>query len=158
MLSISFIYDLTSLTSLRKLRVWEIILKMTNTWPVLEQREVEKCLLSLKINKSPGPDKISGILLKSCAKQLSPIFHPIFNVSLSQQKVPRLSTELIPVPKVSRPKTLNDFRPVALTSLLMKSCTWPHAICLQGPQRRRRWHTYPAKPFIQTSRGEQNPC
>ena len=88
----------------------------------LEQREVEKCLLSLKTNKSPGPDKISGILLKSCAKQLSPIVHHIFNVSLSQQKVPRLwkQAEIIPVPKVSRPKNLNDFRPIALTSLLMK--------------------------------------
>lgn len=29
--------------------------------------------------------------------------------------------EIIPVPKVNKPKTLNDFRPVALTSLLMKA-------------------------------------
>lgn len=89
----------------------------------LEQREVEKCFLSLKTNKSPGPDKISGNLLKSYATQLSPIFYYIFNVSLSQQKVPRLwkQAEIIPVPKVNKPKTLNDFRPVALTSLLMKA-------------------------------------
>lgn len=68
--------------------------------------EVEKFLLSLKTSKSPGPDKISGILLKSCAKQLSPIFYHIFNVSLSQQKVPKLwkQAEIIPVPKINRPK------------------------------------------------------
>ncbi|KAK0132217.1 hypothetical protein N1851_032981 [Merluccius polli] len=37
--------------------------------------------------------------------------------------MPRLwkQAELIPVPKVSRPKTLNNFRPVTLTSLLIKS-------------------------------------
>ena len=34
---------------------------------VLEQRKVEKCLLSLKTNKSP--DKISGTLLKSTKQQ-----------------------------------------------------------------------------------------
>ncbi|KAK0147386.1 hypothetical protein N1851_013149 [Merluccius polli] len=92
------------------------------------RREILSGPLSAGINMkrkemSGRPDKISGILLKSCARQLSPIFHHIFNVSLSQQKVPRLwkQAEMIPVPKVSKPKMLNDFRPVALTSLLMKS-------------------------------------
>ncbi len=90
---------------------------------VLEQREVEKSSLSLKTKKSPGPDRISGTLLKSCAKQLSSIFHYIFNVSLNQQSLPKLwkLAVIISFPKVNRPKVLNDFKLVALTSLLMKT-------------------------------------
>lgn len=53
----------------------------------IEQRDVEKSFLSLKTNKSPGPDKITIILLKSCARQLSSIFHYVFNMSLKEQTV-----------------------------------------------------------------------
>ena len=62
-----------------------------------------------KVKKSPGPDNIGGHLLL-CAKQLGPIFYDIFKLSLSQQRVP----------KIWRPKVLNYFRPIALTSLVIK--------------------------------------
>ena len=73
--------------------------------------------------KSSGPDNVSGRLLKSCAEQLCGIFRFIFQMSLNLQKVPRIWKEatIVPVAKNNTPKTLNDFRPVALTSVVMKS-------------------------------------
>ena len=75
-----------------------------------------------KVKKSPGPDNIGGHLLSSCAEQLGPIFYYIFKLSLSQQRVPKIlkNSTIVPVAKISRPKVLNDFRPIALTSLVMK--------------------------------------
>ena len=90
---------------------------------VLEQAAVEKMFLTTKVNKSPGPDHICGRILKHCAKQLTSIFSDIFNWSLRVQKVPNLwkKSIIIPVPKCNKPKVFNDLRPVALTSLVMKS-------------------------------------
>ncbi len=46
----------------------------------------------------------------------------IFNISLSQAVVPTCfkATTIIPVPKKSSPSCFNDYRPVALTPILMK--------------------------------------
>ena len=61
--------------------------------------------------------------MKSCAEELAGIFTLIFRKSLQLCSVPRLWKDsiIVPVPKIRAPKTLNDFRPVALTSLVMKS-------------------------------------
>ena len=60
--------------------------------------------------------------LKHCVEQLAPVLTDIFNSSLELQSVPApfKSSIIVPVPKGSNPKTLNDFRPVALTSVVMK--------------------------------------
>ncbi len=89
----------------------------------IDLRDVEKAFLSVKVNKSHGPDDICGRLLKSCARELSPIFQFIFNKSLQLQHVPAIwkDTVVVPVPKVSCPKVLNDLRPVALSSVVMKA-------------------------------------
>ena len=73
--------------------------------------------------KSPGPDNICGWILKTCANQLCNIFQYIFTLSLTLQKIPKLwkHSIVVPIPKCNNPKVLNDFRPVALTSLVMKS-------------------------------------
>ncbi|KAF7711331.1 hypothetical protein HF521_000342, partial [Silurus meridionalis] len=58
-----------------------------------------------------------------CADQLAPIFTSIFNRSLELCEVPscfKLST-IIPVPKKPSITGLNDYRPVALTSVVMKT-------------------------------------
>ncbi|KAK1798158.1 hypothetical protein P4O66_000652 [Electrophorus voltai] len=70
-----------------------------------------------------GPDGICGRVLKACADQLAPVFTDIFNLSLTLGIVPssfKRST-IVPVPKKPRPSSdLNDYRPVALTSVVMK--------------------------------------
>lgn len=73
--------------------------------------------------KSPGPDNISGQILKHCSDQISGISHYIFTQSLKLQKVPEVwkYSIIAPVSKSNTPKALHDFRPAALTSLVMKS-------------------------------------
>ncbi|KAL0168533.1 hypothetical protein M9458_036755, partial [Cirrhinus mrigala] len=76
-----------------------------------------------KRRKAPGPDGVTPVCLKTCADQLAPIFSQIFNRSLELCEVPscfKLST-IIPVPKKPKITGLNDYRPVALTSVIMKS-------------------------------------
>ncbi len=69
-----------------------------------------------------GPDGITGRVLRSCADQLAGLFTSIFNESLATSVVPTSfkKSVIIPVPKNSKPSCLNDYRPVALTSTVMK--------------------------------------
>ncbi|KAK3508016.1 hypothetical protein QTP70_010145 [Hemibagrus guttatus] len=72
--------------------------------------------------KSAGPDNIPGRVLRECAKQLAYIFTDIFNISLSSAVVPTCfkTTTIVPVPKKSTVSCLNDYRPIALTPIVMK--------------------------------------
>ncbi len=76
-----------------------------------------------KRRKAPGPDGVSPACLKTCADQLAPIFTQIFNRSLELCEVPSCfkRSTIIPVPKKPKITGLNDYRPVALTSVVMKS-------------------------------------
>ncbi len=76
-----------------------------------------------KRRKAPGPDGVSPACLKTCADQLAPIFTQIFNISLELCEVPSCfkRSTIIPVPKKPKITGLNDYRPVALTSVAMKS-------------------------------------
>ncbi|XP_055494275.1 zinc finger protein Helios isoform X8 [Leucoraja erinacea] len=83
---------------------------------------VKKAFASFNPHKAAGPDNIPGRVLKDCAEQLKDVFVDIFNISLSQVVVPNClkSAIIVPVPKKPNPACLNDFRPVALTPILMK--------------------------------------
>jgi len=61
-------------------------------------------------------------VLKDCSSQLCGVFQHLFNLSLHLQRVPVLwkTSCLVPVPKKGRPAALEDYRPVALTSHIMK--------------------------------------
>ena len=63
-----------------------------------------------------------GRVLKVCAPQLRPVFARLFKLFLDSMSVPRAwkSSIIIPVPKKHSVKQMNDFRPVALTSILAK--------------------------------------
>ncbi len=85
--------------------------------------DVNRFFRKQKSSKASGPDSISPACLKVCADQLAPIFTQIFNRSLELCEVPccfKCST-IIPVPKKPTITGLNDYRPVALTSVVMKS-------------------------------------
>ena len=84
---------------------------------------VAKTLKSQDFKKSPGPDGICGRTLKYCADQLSGVFQYLFQASLDTVTIPDIwkNSKVVPVPKKNNPKQLNDFRPVALTSLVMKT-------------------------------------
>ncbi len=84
--------------------------------------DVRRELRRVNVRKAAGPDGITGRVLRSCADQLAGLFTSIFNESLATSVVPTpfKKSVIIPVPKNSKPSCLNDYRPVALTSTVMK--------------------------------------
>ena len=86
------------------------------------QEEVLRVLSLCSLGKAPGPDDITNRLLRTFANELTPIVHKLFNWCASTGKVPTLwkLANIKPVPKKPIPKESNDFRPIALTSCLMK--------------------------------------
>ncbi|KAM8848941.1 uncharacterized protein ACB058_012437 isoform 1-T1 [Synchiropus picturatus] len=89
---------------------------------IMEQ-DVRTQFRRLNLRKAAGPDRVSPAILKHCAAELAPVFTDIFNASLVSCHVPACfkSSTIIPVPKKARVTGLNDYRPVALTSVVMKS-------------------------------------
>ncbi|KAK7945276.1 hypothetical protein WMY93_001004 [Mugilogobius chulae] len=85
--------------------------------------QVRRELKRIKTRKAAGPDCISPRLLKSCADELCGVMGHVFNMSLKLRVVPQLwkTSCVVPVPKTPHAKDLSSFRPVALTSHLMKT-------------------------------------
>ena len=75
----------------------------------------------LNSRKSPGPDNISPLLLKSCHNELSGVYQHLFQLSISSG-IPRIwkTAVIVPVPKKTTAKEYNDYRPIALTSVPFK--------------------------------------
>ena len=88
----------------------------------ISEKSVLTQFKTVNTNKVCGPDKIKGKLLKACCEQLAPIYAFIFNQSLHDHTIPTVwkTSEIIPVPKKPRISTMNDLRPVALTSIVFK--------------------------------------
>ncbi len=88
--------------------------------------EVCKVLSKTKVRKAAGPDSIPPRVVRLCSEQLSPVLTDMFNMSLERRLVPRSFKEfiMIPVPKKSPVTCHNDYRPIALTSVLMKCLEW----------------------------------
>ena len=90
--------------------------------PSITIEDVEKSFSKINIRKACGPDKLAGIVLKECREQLSVIFAKLYQISLSTHTLPDIwkTSNIIPIPKKSNPQVLNDYRPVALTPIVMK--------------------------------------
>ncbi|KAI4893552.1 hypothetical protein NFI96_004195 [Prochilodus magdalenae] len=91
--------------------------------PTFRADQIRRQLRRLHPRKAAGPDKVSPRMLKACAAQLGEPLQHVFNLSLRLGRVPATwkTTCLISVPKKAHPKELNDYRPVALTSHVMKT-------------------------------------
>ena len=83
---------------------------------------VSKTFKQVNIHKATVPDGITKHVLGACAAQLASGFTDIFNHSLSESVIPTCfkQTTIVPVPKIPKVNCLNDERPVALTSVVMK--------------------------------------
>lgn len=88
----------------------------------VQQHEVRQVFKAVNTRKAAGPDGVPGKVLKACCNELSSVFTTIFNLSLAQAIVPSSlkSATIIPIPKKSPSNSLADYRPVALTPLIMK--------------------------------------
>ncbi len=113
----------------------------------IREDNVRQVFWRQKRKKAPGPDCVKPVCLKSSADQLAPIFTQIFNRSLELCEVSSCFKRptIIPIPKKSKITELNDYRPVALTSVVMKSfeklvlaylkdITGPSSVCLQSKE------------------------
>ena len=90
---------------------------------VISQECVTALLKKVNIRKAAGPDAICGRTLHYCAEQLGGVFTYLFQRCSELGQIPSLwkSSTIIPIPKSKNPRELNEFRPVALTSLVMKT-------------------------------------
>uniref|UniRef100_A0A3B5PZ90 Reverse transcriptase domain-containing protein n=1 Tax=Xiphophorus maculatus TaxID=8083 RepID=A0A3B5PZ90_XIPMA len=88
----------------------------------LDTADVLKTLKRVNPRKAPGPDNIPGRVFRECAGQLAGVLTDIFNTSLDQATVPAClkTASIIPVPKKPQVTSFNDYRPVALTPIMMK--------------------------------------
>ena len=88
----------------------------------LSEADLRKVFKQVNIRKAAGPDGFPGCVLRACAEQLAGILKVIFKLFLSQSVIPTCfkMTTIISVPKNSKASSDNDYRPVALTSVIMK--------------------------------------
>jgi hypothetical protein len=92
-------------------------------FPIVTTEEDVRTLFSkLNARSASGPDGVSSKTLKLCCDSLAPVFTRLFHRSFAEGHVPKLwrSSTIVPVPKKRGASQLNDFRPVALTSVPMK--------------------------------------
>ena len=117
----------------------------------IDGRSVEKQFRLINPRKACGPDNLCGKVLKFCSAELSFVFSVLFSWSMKDHIVPALwkNSLICPVPKNRSPSELNDYRPVALTSIVMKcfeklvlqkllSQTHPHTDPYQFAYRQNR--------------------
>lgn len=90
---------------------------------VITQGNVINLFKKVNIRKVAGPDSICGRVLRYCADQLSEVFTTLFRMCIECGQIPAIwkTSSIIPVPKSNNPREMKEFRPVALTSLVMKT-------------------------------------
>ncbi|KAL0146840.1 hypothetical protein M9458_057779, partial [Cirrhinus mrigala] len=99
------------------IRVWRL-----PSLDIIAEKDVRAALKRVNSRKAAGPDGINGRLLDCCADQLAGVLTYIFNESLAKSVVPKCFKRsiIVPITKNNKPSCLNDYRPVALTSEVMK--------------------------------------
>jgi hypothetical protein len=88
----------------------------------LTHGQVFKELKKLNASKSGHPNDIPIKLIKEFAFEIAIPLTKIFNVCLREGVFPSVwkTAAIIPVPKVTKPKTANELRPIALTPILAR--------------------------------------
>jgi hypothetical protein len=88
----------------------------------LSVNEILRALKKINVNKGSGPDNISPVLLKNCAKVLSKPLHHLFNLSLSTRVFPdrwKIS-HLTPIHKNGSRNNVENYRGVAILPTIGK--------------------------------------
>ena len=88
-----------------------------------EAAEVLEALSGAVPGKACGPDNIPTLILKKCSMALTIPLTIIFNQCLKLGIIPTLwkKSTIVPIPKVRNPTVQNHYRPIALTSNIMKT-------------------------------------
>jgi len=86
--------------------------------------EVRKAMEEQDVAKAFGPDGISNWVLKRCSHQLAEKIHGVIVSSLTEGKVPSdwKRAEIVPIFKGGNKNNPMNYRPVSLTSVVVKIC------------------------------------
>ena len=84
--------------------------------------DVKNILKNLDPNKAPGPDQIHGKILKNCASALCTPLTLLFQSSFYTCNIPNdwKTANVVPVYKKGSKNSVQNYRPISLTSLIMK--------------------------------------
>ena len=84
--------------------------------------EIERAIDEIKVNSAPGPDRFPAVLLKKCKNALSIPLFLMWRKSLDEGQIPQLlrNSTITPVHKGGSRQEAKNYRPVALTSHLIK--------------------------------------
>lgn len=93
-----------------------------NPEPEILPIEVEKAILSQKMEKAPGPDKITNELLKGTLEELVPILTSMFNEILKKGQIPSQwkTSHIILLFKKGQKEDIGNYRPISLMSNIYK--------------------------------------
>ena len=85
--------------------------------------DVYKVLRTIDVNKANGPDAISPRILRECPAELAPSITQLFNFSLDHGKLLSVwkSANVVPIHKSGERTLAENYRPVSLESILVKS-------------------------------------
>ena len=103
---------------------YNIDIDLTQDFSVaFELSSIESYLKLLNVNKAPGPDKFHGMLLKNCASSLAYPLSILFNKSYSTGVIPAdwKLAHVVPVHKKGSKNNVENYRPISLTSIIMKT-------------------------------------
>ena len=100
-------------------------------WCCVKIMEVYKVLLNLNPSKAPGPGGLPAIVLKSCARELTPSFCEFFNSSLAEDKLPTEWKDalVVLVHKKGKKEDVTNYRSIALlcvVSKVLERCIFKH--------------------------------
>ena len=84
--------------------------------------QISNILKGIDTNKSPCPDGITGTVLKKCSSSLSYPLSILFNISFASGQLPQdwKVANVVPVHKKGDKSNIENYRPISLTSLVMK--------------------------------------
>ena len=83
---------------------------------------VRKILKGINVNKAPGPDGIHGKVLKNCRESLAYPLSLLFSTSYNIGQIPLewKTANVVPVHKKGPKASVDNYRPISLTCLIMK--------------------------------------
>jgi hypothetical protein len=92
--------------------------------PQTSIEDFEKVLRSIDLNKAAGSDNISPAVIRSCASELAPVLHCLFNKIVDSGTWPRhwKVGRLVPLHKRGSNKLASNYRPICLLPILSRVC------------------------------------
>ena len=91
-------------------------------FPEICEEEVNSCIDNIKSGSAQGSDEIPPKFVKLSKYIISPLLIKLFNKCIKQETFPDSFkiANVIPIPKVSSPKSFDDLRPISLFPAIAK--------------------------------------